>query len=128
MKTIALATLSLKLSLLFCVSGIGALSLVQTTLAAPLAPCHQEMVQENQTKAPCDVCDTAMTAWEQDAISTAEVLLAPPTGQEVTLVKNLPSVTFEIKSFVGIYTAYNPPPRVLLNAVTPITKTIVLLS
>ena len=56
------------------------------------------------------------------SIETEDVVEIPSID---VIVENF---TFELKPFEGVYQAYYPPPQALLKAVTPITKTIVLLS
>jgi len=129
MKTsLALTVLSTKLTMLLCVSCMGLFGIIQDSFASELAPCHQEVVQEDKTEAPCDMCETALEAWEEEAVATAEVELTKITDFDFTVDSVIESFTFELKPLEGIYQAYYPPPQVLLKAVTPNTKTVVLLS
>ena len=128
MKFLALTTLSAKLTMLLCVSCVGFFGLMQDSFAEELPPCHQEMAQEDQTQTPCEMCETALEAWEENAVAVTETVITNQTESEVAIDVIVENFTFELKPFEGVYQAYYPPPQALLKAVTPITKTIVLLS
>lgn len=126
--TLALTTLSAKLAMLLCVSCVGLFGLMQDSFAADMPPCHQEMVQEDEANEPCEMCETAMEAWEENAVAASETVLTKTSELEFAVGTILQNFEFELKPFEGVYQAYYPPPQVLLKAVTPNTKTIVLLS
>lgn len=127
--SLALTALSTKLALLLCVSGMGLFGVIEDAFASEMrSPCHQEMAQDEATQVPCETCETAMEAWEENAVATQETTLTkvePPLLATERLVENF---VFVLKPFEGMYQAYYPPPLVALKAVTPITKTIVLRS
>jgi len=126
--TLALTALSSKLTMLLCVSCMGLFGVVQDSFAADMPPCHQEVVQEDEAKEPCEMCEMALEAWEENAVANSDVQIVKVT--ELSFVTDIITENFvlELKPLEGIYQAYYPPPQVLLKAVTPNTKTIVLLS
>lgn len=126
--TLALTALSTKLTMLLCVSCMGLFGVVQDSFAADMPPCHQEMTQENEAKEPCEMCETALEAWEENAVANSDIQTVKVT--ELSFVTDIIAENFalELKPLEGVYQAYYPPPQVLLKAVTPNTKTIVLLS
>lgn len=126
--TLALTALSSKLTMLLCVSCMGLFGVIQDSFAADTPPCHQEIVQEDKTQSPCEMCEIALEAWEENAIATSEAVLIKTSELEFVVDTIVQNFEFKLKPFEGIYQAYYPPPQVLLKAVTPITKTIVLLS
>jgi|GEM_PF-5917594 len=129
MKTsLALTALSTKLTMLLCVSCMGLFGLIQDSFAEELPPCHQEMVQEDKAQEPCEMCETALEAWEENAVATSEITFTTVTEFSYAIDSIVESFVFELKPLEGFYQAYYPPPQVLLKAVTPNTKTIVLLS
>jgi len=129
MKTsLALTALSTKLVMLLCVSCMGLFGLIQDSFAEELPPCHQEMVQEDKAQEPCEMCETALTAWEENAVAASESTLSKVTEFTLGVDSIVEIFAFELKPLEGVYEAYYPPPQVLLKAVTPNTKTIVLLS
>jgi len=127
-KCLALATLSTKLSMLLCVSGMGLFGAIQESFAEKQSPCHQEVAQEGKTQAPCEMCKTALAAWEENAIEASAVELIKVPNFTFAIDILVESFIFELSPSVGVYKIYYPPPQVLLKAVTPNTKTIVLLS
>ena len=129
MKTsIALTTLAAKFMTLLCVSGLSMMVMPEIISAAPMSPCHEMVQTSKESQEPCEMCETALTAWETNAVSTAEIELTQGTDFESAGEVMVQTFVFELKPFQGIYQAYYPPPQVLLKAVTPITKTIVLRS
>lgn len=125
--TLALTTLSTKLFMLLCLSFMGVFGLIQDSYAKALSPCHQEVVQTGKAQEPCDMCETALKTWEEKAVTTAEVKSANTTELTFALASLTENFALELKPLEGIYQAYYPPPQVLLKAVTPNTKTVVLL-
>ena len=91
-------------------------------------PCHQEIVQEDEAKDPCEMCETALEAWEENAVASSDVQIIKVTELTFTVDNITENFSLELKPLKGTYQAYYPPPQVLLKAVTPNTKTIVLLS
>ena len=107
---------------------MGLFGVIQDSFAADIPPCHQEVVQEDEAKEPCEMCEMALEAWEENAVATSDIQTVKVT--ELTFVTDnvLENFVLELKPLEGVYQAYYPPPQVLLKAVTPNTKTIVLLS
>lgn len=129
MKTaLALTTLSVKLVMLLCVSGMGLFGIVPNVLAEALPPCHQKMAQTASTQGACETCQTALTAWDTKAVATSKVTLTEVTERALDVDSLVETFALNLQPLAGIYEAYYPPPQVLLKAVTPNTKTIVLLS
>ena len=129
MKTLALTTLSTKILMLLCVSGFGLFGTIQESKASYIEnPCHKEFAQKEEKKDLCDVCDIALDAWEEDGVDNSEVKLIEVS--EFTLLSSdiVENFISKSKPLEGIYHTYYPPPQVLLKAVTPNTKTIVILS
>ena len=126
--TFALTALSTKLAMLLCVSCMGFFGMMQESMAAQPSPCHQEIVQEDEAKEPCEMCETALEAWEENAVASSDVQIIKVTELTFTVDSITKEFVLELKPLEGIYQAYYPPPQVLLKAVTPNTKTIVLLS
>lgn len=130
MKTsLALTALSTKLVMLLCVSCMGFFGMMENVSAEIKSPCHQEVAQEKEkTKTACEMCETALEAWEENAVATSESTLSKVTEFSFAVDTMAETFAFELKPLEGVYQAYYPPPQVLLKAVTPNTKTIVLLS
>lgn len=128
MKFWAVTTLSAKLSLLLCASCMGVPGMVMVELDQEMPPCHQEVAQEDKATEPCEMCEMALEAWEENAVANSDIQTVKVT--ELIFVTDIIAENFvlELKPLEGAYLAYYPPPQVLLKAVTPNTKTIVLLS
>ncbi len=119
--------LSTKIGMLLCVSGLGIFGFIQASVAASPSPCHQEI--ENVAADPkpsCDVCETALESLEQRVVFNTEITELEKTALVVFSDQILENFDRQ-KPLMGIYQAYYPPPQVGLKAVTPITKTIILL-
>ena len=125
--TFALTALSTKLAMLLCVSCMGFMGMVQESMAAQPSPCHQEVAQEDEAKEPCEMCETALEAWEENAVTSVENVLVKVTDIQFATESLVQSFDVELKPLAGVYEAYYPPPDVVYKAVTPTTKTIVLL-
>ena len=126
-RILSLTTLSAKLIMLLCVSFMGVFGFIQESFAQEVSPCHQEVVEEDTKGDECDMCEIALDTWEEDALEVVEIQVEDVL--EVVFI--LPHVhdDFVVTTpLEGLYHAYYPPPEVLLKAVTPNTKTIVLLS
>lgn len=129
MKTsFVLTALSTKLAMLVCVSAMGLFGLVPESIAANPSPCHQEVTQIDETQAPCETCETALEAWEENAVATAEAKIAKVKDTGFAVDSVIERFVLELESLAVLYQTYYPPPQVLLKSVTPNTKTIVLLS
>lgn len=126
MKFLATTTLSVKLSLLLCVIYMGGLNLTGEAFAQLPPPCHQEVAQTEDTEAQCDMCKTALEAWEENAVATSKITLAEVTERALGADSVVENFALELKPLEGVYQTYYPPPQVLWKSVTPNTKTIVL--
>ena len=125
--TLALTALSTKLTMLLCVSCMGFFGVIQESFAQEIPPCHQAVAQEDKAKEPCEMCETALEAWEKNAVTNIESLLIKVTDIQFTTENLIQSFDIELKPLAGVYEFYYPPPDVIYKAVTPKTKTIVLL-
>lgn len=126
-NVLTLSTLSLKVALLLCVSCMGFMGVVQDTFADEgRMPCHQEVVEDTSHPGECDMCEVALDVWTQDTVLSADVSFDAPVVVIDFFVWN--EVVIDRSSVFENYQAYNPPPAVLVKSVTPLTKTIVLLS
>lgn len=106
---------------------MGFFGLVQNPVVANPSPCHQNVSQEETTE-PCETCETALDAWEENVVAASEVELKNAPDGTFGVGSITKYFIFESKPLEDFYQAYYPPPRVLIKAVTPNTKTIVLLS
>ena len=127
-KTLTLTALSTKIFMLLCMSGMGLFGIIQEALASGPAPCHQEAAVDENDLAPCEMCKTALEAWEENAVTSSEDIFSQITNFEVSIEPTLQDLFILAKPSAGIYTTYYPPPQALLKAVTPNTKTTVILS
>lgn len=129
MKTLIASTaLSTKLALLLCAVCMGFLADIQESFAGTQMPCHQEMTTEKETQPPCDMCETSLETWEEKAVIHSDLQNNPVVEFDSVIPKRIEDFSFQLKRIDTLYEAYYPPPMVLLKAVTPNTKTIVLLS
>jgi hypothetical protein len=97
----------------------------EVSAKAPL-PCHQKSNEIAKEPNTCDTCETTLGIWEQDATANAEVNLVK--GAEFTFVEQSSTKKkLSILSLNSNYQVYDPPPRAILKATTPNTKTTVLL-
>ena len=128
MKTLfALATLSTKTIMLLCVSCMGLFGVVEDVFAASGSPCHQEIMQNESAGGPCEICQTALEAWDKNAIFVSDGTLVKisdflPSGDLIAQ-----NFEFSLKPLSGVYERYYPPPEVIFKSVTPNTNTIVLI-
>lgn len=99
---------------------------MQEVSAQELPPCHQAAAAEENTSG-CDMCQTALEAWEEKAVPVEEIITEIPEPQLFSTLSS-PTFIFVSKLPTSLYLSYSPPPQAALKAVTPNTKTIVLLS
>ena len=105
-KTLTLTALSTKIFMLLCMSGMGLFGIIQEALASGPAPCHQEAAVDENDLAPCEMCKTALEAWEENAVSTPEVELTSAPDFSFSADSITKEFVFELKSLEGVYQAY----------------------
>lgn len=125
--TLALTTLSTKLILLLCVSCMGFLGTSKTAVAMPMLPCHQAMEKQSNRTEPCEMCGIVLANWSEQAVATMDIKSAPTKDLTAVITHFEPDSAMVLELLPRNYQAYYPPPQVLLKAVTPTTKTIVLI-
>lgn len=127
-KILTLTTLTTKLLMLLCVSGMGIFSVIDSVTASVNMPCHVQVESTNKKNIePCQMCETALDSLDMDGVFALEVsdsnylenFLADDSAAEPIKTK--------INLSLDNYQVYYPPPDVLVKSVTPITKTIVLI-
>lgn len=107
---------------------MGGVNLNQEVSAKEISPCHMAMeTQENtETKTPCSVCENTLHAWEKDTVFSPEKAFEIKTKSPcINTDLNIFSWDFEVPEKYVF--AYSPPPEALAKAITPITKTVVLI-
>ncbi len=128
MRFLSLSTLSIKLTMLLCISFMGFMSGMSTSMASmQKAPCAQQVSFNDIKKSTsCNICDMAISVWNKATIipemtgyfNNLEISIIPNENSEIIALNTEP--------INRLYTVYYPPPQALWKAVTPNTKTIVL--
>jgi len=95
-------------------------------VSAEKSPCHQAMAQEKNTQKSCNMCIIALEAWEENAISNSKNIVIKVPEFTFVIDSILENFVSTVNPLEGFYYTYYPPPEVILKAVTPNTKTIVL--
>lgn len=107
---------------------MGVFDLVQASATEKAPPCHQEVQASDVEEKPCDMCETATNTLDQNAIAVSEVTIKEITEISSDIIQKNPEFFINIPPLEGFYHSYSPPPQALLKAVTPNTKTVVILS
>jgi len=114
--------------MLVCVSsmGMGGMMTGEVSAEKP-SPCHQEVSKKDMTSSPCETCKDALEVWEEEMVSASDTIQEKTVESILSVASVVEIFNFKL-NLIGVYQTYYPPPQVLLKAVTPNTKTIVLLS
>jgi len=125
---IALTALSFKLFMLLCMSCMGLLSAFNDSFAERPSPCHEVIIDEEVAGDPCEMCVTALDVWEENAVITLDDSLIVDSDEDL-LEEVVPFVfVIDRRALFVLKQEYDPPREVLRKAVTPNTRTIVVLS